>query len=123
MTRHVNPGTATVAEIAEHWAVSPATARKILTKAGLTPVGEGWQRYRWTDIWRIEGEVYVPPADWSDYKKPLLRPRDLPDRDPRDRSQRTFRRLVKADRLPGIRLRPTIVRFRERVVDQAVHYA
>ena len=123
MPRQADPGTATVAEIAEHWAASPATARKILAKAGLTPVSEGWQRYRWTDIWRIEGEIYVPPADWREYKQPLLRPRDLPDRDLRDRSGRTFRRLGKADRLPGIRLSPAVVRFRERVVDQAVHYA
>ncbi len=71
-------GSALVSVIADHWRVSPPTARAILAQAGLEPSGSGWARYLWQEIWRLEGEIFVPPRDWSAFREPLLKTSQLP---------------------------------------------
>jgi hypothetical protein len=95
-------GTATVAEIARHWAIAPATARRIVRTARLPDVGQVRARYRWIDIWKIEGEVFVPPADYAEMRQPLLRIAELAALDPRPRpaSDRTMRRYARTGVLP-----------------------
>jgi hypothetical protein len=113
------PGTATVSELAAHWAVCEDTARKIIADARLCDVSiDGWARYRWTDIWRLEGEPWVHPADWAAYREPLLHPSDLPNRDPHARKNRQWRRLVASGRMPSIRLSERVRRIRPCVFDR-----
>lgn len=115
-------GSALVSTIAEHWRVTPSTARAILACSAIAPVGSGWNRYRWTDIWRLEGELYVPRCDWQDFRKPLLTTRELRERDPEARAERTFRRYISQRRIPSIRLSKGVVRVRECVFVRAVHH-
>jgi len=122
MRRASDPGTALVAEIAGHWRITPPTARRILAAAGLNPVGDGWERYRWTEIWRFEKAGFVPACDYADFKSPLLTPSELPERDARGRAPRTMRRYLKSGRLPAIRLSPTVVRIRACDFDAAIPY-
>lgn len=112
-----DPGTATVSEIVRHWAVSAPTARRILGEAGLRDMSlGGWPRYRWRDIWILEGDSFVPPGLWPGWKLPLLVPSHLHERDPRC-SARTWRRHVAAGRGPSISLARGIVRVRPAVFD------
>lgn len=106
-------GTAKVCEIAWHWQVTAATARRIIGDAQLPPIGTGWTRYRWHDVWRLEGALYVPPRYYKAYKAPLVLPIDLPKYDPAGRSARTLRRYAAEGRIPVIFLTPTLRRFRE----------
>lgn len=115
------PGTATVAELARHWVVSSPTVRAILEQAGLPDVAEGgWPKYRWDDVWRLEGAGFVPPCDWADFKAPMLGAGDLAAIDPRGRAARTWRRHVACGRLPSVRLSPGIRRVRACVFDVMV---
>lgn len=118
----IDPGTALVAEIARHWRVTPPTARRILGTAGLDPVGDGWDRYRWTDVWRLEKAGHVPACDYADFRAPLLTPAELPERDARGRAPRTMRRDLKSGRLPAIRLSRTVVRIRACDFDATIPY-
>ncbi|TNF12997.1 MAG: hypothetical protein EP320_10475 [Rhodobacteraceae bacterium] len=115
-------GTAKISAIAVHWHVSKPTARRILLAAGVLPVATGPKKYRWQDIWRLEGEVYVPPADWASFKAPLLTVAELPGLDPEERKARTWRRYVEKDRLPVIRLSEDIARIRKSIFLIARHY-
>lgn len=109
-----HPGTATVSELAVHWSVCDATVRKILAAAGLRDVAQsGWPKYRWDDVWRLEGAGFVPPCDWADFRAPLLRVSELPGLDERGRAGRTWRRHVKTGRMPSIELAPGVRRVRE----------
>lgn len=123
MTRLCDPGSASAAEIATHWAVTPATARRLLDAAGLPMIGQGRRRHLWRDVWRLEGEPFVPPTDWAAFRAPLLRPGDLPAHDPQGRSARTLRRLVQAGRLPAIRLAPGLARFSPRRLAEVLDHA
>ena len=122
MPRATEPGTARVSQIAAHWRVTPPTVRRVLRDAGLTPVGDGWERYRWVDLWRLEGASFVPPCDYADFRAPLLTPAELPARDAEGRAARTMRRYLKAGKLPAIRLSPSIVRIRPSDFDAAIPY-
>lgn len=122
MRRASDPGTALVSAIAAHWRVTEPTARRILKRAGLVPVGEGWDRYRWTDVWRLEGASFVPPCDHADFQAPLLTAAELPGRDAEGRAPRTMRRYLKSGRLPAIRLSAGVVRIRACDFDAAISY-
>ncbi len=115
-------GTAKISAIAIHWHVCEPTARRILRAAGVLPVATGPKKYRWQDIWRLEGEVFVPPADWASFKAPLLTVAELPGLDPEYRKARTWRRYVEKDRLPVIRLPKDIARIRKSIFLIARHY-
>lgn len=117
---HDDAGSALVSEISKHWNTSEPTARSILKKADLAAVGNGWRKYRWRDIWRLEGELYVPRHDWDDYKAPLLKSSQLGAADPRKRSDRTFRRYIESGRMPVIRLSEDVVRVRACVYEIVV---
>lgn len=122
-TSGTQAGTVRVSELRAHWQVSEPTARKILTVAGLSPVGAGWDRYLWREIWRLEGESFVPRHDWVAFKAPLLKTADLVDLDLEQRSERTLRRYLERGLVPSIRLSPGIVRVRRTVFETAIHYA
>ncbi len=115
-------GTAKISAIAIHWHVSKPTARRILRLAGVLPVATSPEKYRWQDIWRLEGEVFVPPVDWTSFKAPLLTVAQLPGLDPEGRKARTWRRYVEKDCLPVIRLPPDIARIRKSIFLIARHY-
>ena len=70
-------------------------------------------RFRWQDVWRLEGAMYVPPRYYKMYKAPLVLPQELVEHDPAGRSERTLRRYAAEGRLPVITLAPTLRRFRE----------
>jgi hypothetical protein len=107
-------GTVGLRGLAIHWSVCKATARAITTAHGLPDVSaSGWPKYRWSDIWRLEGAGLVPPCDWTDFRKPLLRASELAAIDSKERSARTWRRHVEAGRMPSIRLSDTVRRVRE----------
>src|SRR6056297_73217 len=109
-----DPGTVGLPKLAIHWSVCAATARAIISAQGLPDVSaSGWPRYRWSDVWRLEGAGLVPPCDWADFKKPLLRVSDLAGLDSDARSQRTWRRHVAKGRMPSIRLSENVRRIRE----------
>jgi len=99
------PGTATTSQLAVHWDVCPATARAIIERANLPDVSSsGRRRYRWEDVWRFEGAGVVPRCDWAEFKAPLLVASQLATHDPEGRAARTWRRHVKAGRMPSVRL-------------------
>lgn len=107
-------GTVYLSALAVHWAVCDTTARAIVAAHGLPDVSaSGWPKYRWSDIWRLEGAGLVPPCDWADFRKPLLRASDLAGLDVKGRSARTWRRNVETSRMPSIRLSDTVRRVRE----------
>src|SRR6056297_2065511 len=109
-----DPGTVGLPKLAIHWSVCAATARAIISAQGLPDVSaSGWPRYRWSDVWRLEGAGLVPPCDWADFQKPLLRASDLVGLDVKGRSARTWRRNVETSRMPSIRLSDTVRRVRE----------
>lgn len=116
-------GTAKISVIQDHWNVSQPIARRIIANAGLIPVGDGPQKYWWKDIWRLEGEVYVPPVAWNVYKAKLLTVPELPALDEgHERKARTWRRYVEQDQIPVIRLTKDIVRIRRSVFLVARHH-
>lgn len=115
-----DPGSATVRDLRDHWQVSEDTARAVLSRHGIAPIAPGRQRYRWVDIWMIEKEAWLPAWDWPAHRKPLLRPTDLPARDPRGRSSRTFRRLLASGAIPSILLSPGVRRVRPTVFERVV---
>jgi len=119
---HGEAGSVLVSELETHWDVSAPTARKIIAEASLKAVGSGWERYFWRDIWRLEGEIFVPQHNWSSYREPLLKTSALPERDPKGRSKRTLRRYVEKGQIPSIRLSDGVVRVRANVYDIAIHH-
>lgn len=117
-----HPGSALVSTIAKHWNVSLPIAREIISTSGLAPIGAGWARYLWQDIWRFEQEVLVPRHLWTEFKAPLLKISELPEHDPESRALRTLRRHVEKGRIPSIRLSPNVVRVRACVFSIAIHH-
>lgn len=116
-------GSALVSTIAQHWSVTDDTARLIIATAELKPVrDDGWKRYLWNDIWRLEGEIFVPRRLWSEFRERLLKTSELPSLDPEKRSARTFRRYVEQGKIPSIELSPDVTRVRKCVFDIAVHH-
>lgn len=111
MPQHTDPGTATVTQIARHWGLTPSTVRKLLKRAGIVPVSTGPERYRWRDIWALEGAGYVPPADEAEFRRPLLTPAEVGPLFPHLKP-RTIRNRASKGTLPAIRL-GTDWRFRE----------
>ena len=99
--RAKSAGIASLAAVARHWRVSPATAKEILHARGVQDTGlRKRPTFRRTDIWRIEGAPDVPEALWDKYWEPLLTPADLAERMP-DKDPRTIRRDLAAQRWPG----------------------
>ncbi len=101
-TRTKGAGIVSLAEVARHWQVSPATASEILRLRGVQDTGlRKRPTYRRKDIWRIEGAPDVPEALWAEFWEALLTPADLaeilPDKDPR-----TIRRDLESRRWPVI---------------------
>jgi hypothetical protein len=112
-------GAVTLSEIARHWRVCDDKAADIIAAARLPDVSlNGRARYRWRDVWRLEGEPWVHPADWVAYREPLLHPGDLPERDPHGRKGRQWRRIVGSGRMPSIRLSEGVRRVRACVFDR-----
>ena len=110
--RQKNAGIVSLAAVARHWQVSPATAKEILRARGVQDTGlRKRPTYRRKDIWRIEGSPEVPEALWDEYWEPLLTPADLAERMP-DKSARTIRRDLEAGRWPAIELGERIRRVR-----------
>lgn len=107
-------GTVGLRGLAIHWSVCEATARAIIAAHDLPDVSaSGWPKYRWSDVWRLEGAGLVPPCDWADFRKALLRASDLAGLDVKGRSARTWRRNVETGRMPAIRLCESVCRVRE----------
>lgn len=107
-------GTVGLRGLAIHWSVCGATARAIITAYGLPDVSaSGWPKYRWADVWRLESAGLVPPCDWADFRKPLLRASDLTGLDVKGRSARTWRRNVETGCMPSIRLSNNVCRIRQ----------
>ena len=116
-------GSALVSRISDHWNVCENTAREIIDKAGLVPTKDsGWKRHLWQDIWRLEGEIYVPRRFWGDYRERLLKPSELHREDQEGRSARTFRRYVERGIIPSIDLSPTVRRVRRCTFKTAIHH-
>lgn len=70
--------TASISEISRHWNVKDHdTVRRILTEAKLQPVSLGPARYRWADIWALEGADWVAPSDEAAFQVPLRTPQEL----------------------------------------------
>lgn len=122
LTSHItaDPGLARLAQVRAHWAVCDDTARAILAAHGLAPAGPGVARYRWGDIWRIEGTPWAPADEWPALRAPLLPPADLPGLDPLGRSARTWRRHLATGALPSIRLSASVRRVRPEIFRRAV---
>ncbi len=114
-------GTARVREIGEHWRVDPDTVRAIIAAHAVPPVGVGMHRYRWSDIWRLEGISFAAPCDFAELRAPLMLTSELAALDPAGRSARTWRRLLAARRLPSIRLSPRLRRVRRAVFERMVN--
>lgn len=112
--RAMTPGTATTGEVARHWGVHHDTVRAIMRAAGVEPVGHG--RWRWRDVWRVEGSPCVPAIDWVDFKTPLMDAKACAAEDRaagRNRcSERTWRRRLQGRALPVIELAPGLRRVR-----------
>jgi hypothetical protein len=115
-----DPGAATVRCLSGHWRVSEDTARAILARHGIAPIGRGRQRYRWIDISKIEREASLPAWQWPAHREPPRRPTDLPARDPRGRSDRTFRRLLASGAIPSILLSLGARRVRATVFERVI---
>lgn len=111
MPQHTEPSYATVSQIARHWGLIPPTVRKLLKSSGTVPVFISPERYRWRDIWVIEGAGYVPPADEDEFRRPLLTPSEVRRFFPHLKPRTITDRALKGT-LPGIRL-GTDWRFRE----------
>jgi hypothetical protein len=111
MTQHTVSGTATVAQIARHWVLTPSTVRKLLKHSGIHPYSTGPDRYRWRDIWVLEGAEYVHQVDEGEFRKPLLTTSDLGPFFPHLKSRAITHRALNG-KLPAIRL-GTDWRFRE----------
>jgi hypothetical protein len=94
--------------------------RAVLSRHGIAPIGRGRQRYRWIDISKIEREASLPAWQWPAHREPPRRPTDLPARDPRGRSDRTFRRLLASGAIPSILLSPGVRRVRASVFERVV---
>jgi hypothetical protein len=98
-----NAKTATVAEIAAHWRLTPDSVRKILKAHGIRPVSTGPQRYRWSDIWSLEGADWVATADETAFKAPLKKATEL-GAFFAGTPPRTITDWAVKKRIPGIRL-------------------
>jgi len=117
-----DPGIAKVARIAAHWVVCDRTARAILAAHGVPALPGRPERYRWEDIWRLEGFPFVPEWDWPRRKDPLLKTEDLVDEERRGRSARSVRRKLESGRIPSILLAPDVRRIRPEVADRLDGY-
>jgi hypothetical protein len=117
-----DPGTAKISAIAMHWNVCEPTARKILRAHGVPAQPGKPEKYRWEDIWRLEGFSHVPEWDWLRHKAPLLKTEDLVDDTRRGRSARSLRRKLEIGRIPSIRLGPDVRRIRPEVADRLDGY-
>ncbi|KIC23379.1 helix-turn-helix domain-containing protein [Leisingera sp. ANG-S3] len=111
MSHHNDPGTATVAQIARHWGLTPPTVRNLLKRSGAAPVSTGPKRYLWREIWALEGARYVPRADEAEFLRPLLTPTEVGRLFPHLKPRTITDRALKGS-LPAIRL-GTDWRFRE----------
>ena len=99
--------------VAAHWAVHPDTALALLRAAGVRPArARAPLRWRWEDVWRLEGDPLVHAADRALLRAPLLTAAMCAARDPLERTAHTWRRLIRAHRLPVVRLSPTLARVR-----------
>ena len=112
LTRPQEPLTETLARIARRWSVHSDTARRLLVASGAQPHG-GRRRWAWSDVWRAEGAGRVDPMDRGLMRRPLLSANECAERDPLERSARTWRRYLADGRLPVVRLAPNIRRARE----------
>ena len=99
--------------VAAHWAVHPDTALALLRAAGVRPArARAPLRWRWEDVWRLEGDPLVHAADRALLRAPLLTAAMCAQKDPLERTAHTWRRLIRAHRLPVVRLSPTLARVR-----------
>lgn len=113
-TRTKSAGIVSLAEVARHWQVSPATASRILCSRGVQDTGlRKRPTYSRADVWRIEGAPDVPEALWAEYWQPLLTPADLAGKMP-DKDPRTIRRDLESRRWPVINLGKQSRRVRAR---------
>lgn len=118
--RAKSAGIASLAEVARHWQVSPATAKEILHARGVQDTSlRKRPTYRRKDIWRIEGALDVPEALWEEYWDPLLTPAGLVERMP-DKNPRTILRDLEAQRWPVIVLGERVRRVRARDVAREI---
>lgn len=69
---HDVSSTAKISEIARHFGMTDDTTRDLLKKAEIVPASLQPSRYRWQDIWALEGAGYVPPCQEEEFRKPLL---------------------------------------------------
>ena len=109
-------GLVSLAGVARHWKVSPATAKAILAARGIRDTGlRPHPTYRWKDVWRVEGAPDVAPALRDAFREPLLTPEDLGALFP-ELSSRTIRRDLASGRWPVIALAERTRRVRARDV-------
>jgi len=106
------PGLVKVSELAVHWSVCRDVAEAILARNQVVPAELGPKRYRWSDIWRLEGAGYVPTWDWGPLKAPLLKTEDLTLAGALGRSSRSIRRKAANGKLPTVNLGIDDWRFR-----------
>lgn len=109
---------ATVSEIARHLGLSEDTTRELLKRAGFAPVSSQPLRYRWTDVWALEGAEHVDPDEEEDFRRPLLNVAEVRRRFLPHLTARAIRARATKGQLPGIKL-GTDWRFRECVVRMA----
>ena len=107
------PGSATVSEIARHWALSRETTQKLLDASDVVPVTTGPRRYDWRDVWCLEGAAYVPSDEMLAFKKPFLKPAEAQAEYLSSLRPRTVSDQARKGKVPGIKL-GTEWRFRER---------
>lgn len=112
MTHTSSSSKATVSEIARHFGLSNDTTRAILNSAGTKPVSTHPQKYRWTDIWTLEGAEHVEPGHEEDFRRPLLNVAEVRRRFLPHLEVRAIRARASKGQFPGIKL-GTDWRFRE----------
>lgn len=110
--QHTDPGTAKISEIARHFGLTDDTTRDLLKKAKIAPASLQPSRYRWRDIWALEGAGYVPPHQEEEFRKPLLITAQVRRRFLPHVKLRTLTDRATKGTLPGIKL-GTDWRFRE----------
>jgi len=111
---------AKVSEIATHWQVTAETARNILNANFIIPASKTPYRYRWRDIWTLEGVGNVPPHMEDEWKKPLKSITDILKDFPYLET-RALRSRAQKGKLPGLKIGKQW-RFHEVAILQITRY-
>ncbi|MDH2329080.1 helix-turn-helix domain-containing protein [Cereibacter sp. SYSU M97828] len=113
---------AKVSDLAHHLRFSTDGTRRLLRREGIDPTSQHPLRYRWQDVWELEGLLLVASDDIETFIAPLLTVSDVQRRYFPDLSTRTITGQAASGRLPGIKI-GSDWRFRESDMRRAVRDA